>query len=218
MRATDEQEFRLSFGKALEAKRKAKGLTQLRLAEKINYTDKAVSKWERGESVPDTYTVLKIAQALDTSVSALIGEGKIETDFTENSAYKKKRLKIISVFVPAISAIGVFFICSVIHLALKNVPSTVEYANLSYVLAVPIMFIVLTVLSFIWWNRTAQFICLSGLIWSVGITAERILNLFDFLPNFRYIYVSCAFLQCITVLVFIFVYFLIKSKKEQTHE
>ena len=214
----NEQEFKLSFGKALEAKRKEKGLTQLLLAQKINYTDKAVSKWERGESVPDTYTVLKIAEALDTSVSELMGEGGITSDFTENSTYRKKKLKIISVFVPAISAIGVFFVCSVLHLALKNVPSTESFAIISYVLAVPIMFIVLTVLSFIWWNRVAQFICLSGLIWSVGVTAERVMTVFSFLPNFRYIYISCAFLQCICILVFVFVHFLIKTKRENTNE
>ena len=41
--------------------RKAEGLTQAELATKLNYSDKAVSKWERGESVPDLYVLKQLA-------------------------------------------------------------------------------------------------------------------------------------------------------------
>ena len=46
-------DLKLTVARDLADCRRAAGLTQLQLAEKLNYSDKAVSKWERGESLPD---------------------------------------------------------------------------------------------------------------------------------------------------------------------
>ena len=54
--------------------RKAKGLSQEALAEKLHVVRQTVSKWERGLSVPDAELLLSLAEALDTSVSTLLGE------------------------------------------------------------------------------------------------------------------------------------------------
>ena len=48
------------------------GLTQLKLAEKLNYSDKAVSKWERGESVPDIFMLKEIADTFGVTVDYLL--------------------------------------------------------------------------------------------------------------------------------------------------
>ena len=52
--------------------RKQKGMTQSELAEKMNVTDKAVSKWERDLSCPDINTISKLADVLDVSVEELL--------------------------------------------------------------------------------------------------------------------------------------------------
>lgn len=52
--------------------RKEKGYTQLELAEKLNYSDKAVSKWERAESLPDVITLNEIASMLDVTLNDLV--------------------------------------------------------------------------------------------------------------------------------------------------
>ena len=49
----DDEKIKGQIGANIAERRKAAGMTQAGLAEKINYSDKAVSKWERGESVPD---------------------------------------------------------------------------------------------------------------------------------------------------------------------
>ena len=54
--------------------RKEANLTQSQLAEKINYTDKAISKWERGESLPDIYVLKMLADIYKIDVSALLRE------------------------------------------------------------------------------------------------------------------------------------------------
>ena len=50
------------------------GLTQLELAEKLNYSDKSVSKWERGEALPDVVVLNKMGEIFGVTVSTLIGE------------------------------------------------------------------------------------------------------------------------------------------------
>lgn len=59
----------------LKKLRKAKGLSQEELAIKLHVVRQTVSKWEKGLSVPDSEMLIKLAEALDTSVSTLLGEG-----------------------------------------------------------------------------------------------------------------------------------------------
>lgn len=66
--------------------RKAKGMTQLELAEKMGVTDKAVSKWERDLSYPDINTIPKLADLFDTSVDELM-QG--QTVMKENKKNRK---------------------------------------------------------------------------------------------------------------------------------
>ena len=61
-----------SIGETIASLRKQKGMTQNELAEKMNVTDKAVSKWERDLSCPDANTISKLANILDVSVEELL--------------------------------------------------------------------------------------------------------------------------------------------------
>ena len=60
-------------GEKISALRREKGLTQRELAERLNVTDKAVSKWETGKNFPDLALLQPLAETLDTTVSALLG-------------------------------------------------------------------------------------------------------------------------------------------------
>lgn len=61
-----------SIGETIASLRKEKGMTQNELAEKMNVTDKAVSKWERDLSCPDVNTISKLADILEVSVEELL--------------------------------------------------------------------------------------------------------------------------------------------------
>lgn len=76
-----------SIGETIAYLRKEKGMTQNELAEKMNVTDKAVSKWERDLSCPDINTISKLADILDVSVEELLKAKK-----KENSNIKMKDL------------------------------------------------------------------------------------------------------------------------------
>ena len=62
-----------TLGMMIAQLRKQKGMTQLELAEKMGVTDKAVSKWERAESLPDVLTLLNLAEQLGTDLNTLTG-------------------------------------------------------------------------------------------------------------------------------------------------
>ena len=90
-----------TIGEMISSLRKEKGMTQNELAEKMNVTDKAVSKWERDLSCPDINTISKLANILDVSVDELLQAKK-----KENSNTKLKEL--INLIFKAISlAMGI---------------------------------------------------------------------------------------------------------------
>ena len=68
----DDEKLKYQIGANIAAYRKRAGLTQAGLAEKLNYSDKAVSKWERGESVPDVLTLMQLAAQFDITVNDLL--------------------------------------------------------------------------------------------------------------------------------------------------
>lgn len=209
----NEEEVRLIFGKRLIEARKRCGITQLKLAEELNYSDKAVSKWERGESLPDVFTIMRIGEVLGVSMSYLLGEEN-EPRLPEKIVEERKSRKSVSIFISLVTAVGIYFVASILFLVFKQLPLLSEYANYCFLFALPVMCITLSVFSFIWWNNLSQFVCLSSIIWSVFVSVYTAVDLFADLPNFKYIFLSCAILQVICIIVFSFVFFRKKNKVE----
>ena len=79
----------LKIGKFIAECRKQKSLTQMQLAEKLNITDKAISKWERGITMPDTSIMFELCDILDISVNELLSGEKIDM---ENNNQKNEQL------------------------------------------------------------------------------------------------------------------------------
>lgn len=91
-----------SIGKIISTLRKEKGLTQKELADKLNITDKAVSKWERDIAFPDTATIPKLAEILEVSVEELMNAKAIPV------SEHKKAEQIINIILKAVPiAMGV---------------------------------------------------------------------------------------------------------------
>ncbi len=79
----------LKIGRFIAECRKNKNLTQAQLSEKLGITDKAVSKWERGVSMPDSSIMLELCDILGISVNELLSGEKIDM---ENSEQKNEQL------------------------------------------------------------------------------------------------------------------------------
>ena len=74
------------IGKFISAERKSKNMTQAQLAEKLNITDRAVSKWETGRSLPDSAIMLDLCKELNISVNELLNGERIEPQNYDNKA------------------------------------------------------------------------------------------------------------------------------------
>ena len=105
----DEATLRRTVSKNIAAYRKAHSDTQLTLAEKLNYSDKSVSKWERGESLPDIFILTQIADLYGITVSNLIGE--IEPPKQSKPAYHMFILLLSVTLVFVIAAARGFSSC-----------------------------------------------------------------------------------------------------------
>ena len=113
------------FGKFLSQLRKEKGLTQIQLAEQLNVTDKAMSRWETGKNFPDIEIFEDLSKILDISISELLEGKRIEKDklfdVSEEHIVKqiKKNRKSKKVYIIIISVIMLLaMICGC--LAMKN--------------------------------------------------------------------------------------------------
>ena len=93
-----------SMGDIISALRKEKGMTQKDLADMLNITDKAVSKWERNIAFPDTATIPKIAEIFGVSVEELINAKSIPGNRRKGAPYL---LNIILKAVPTAMGIAV---------------------------------------------------------------------------------------------------------------
>lgn len=79
----------------IKAVRKSKGLSQEELAVKLNVVRQTISKWEQGLSVPDADMLISLSKALETSVSALLGEPVAEAKADDLKAIAEK-LEVIN--------------------------------------------------------------------------------------------------------------------------
>lgn len=68
------EELKVRIGANIARLRKEKRMTQAELAERLNYSDKAVSKWERAESMPDVLTLMQLAEQFGTDVNELLSD------------------------------------------------------------------------------------------------------------------------------------------------
>ena len=155
----DEITLRKTIGKNIALYRKAHRDTQAVLGQKLNYTDKAVSKWERGESMPDIYVLSRIAELYGITVGNLIGESKPEI---QASPYMR-------LFIFLFSAALTFVIGTVLIVAFEifNVPFN-TWLFLLYSSTITALLAV--VFSSMWWNLWVQLSAWSALIWLGGLT------------------------------------------------
>ncbi len=139
-------------------------MTQLQLAEMLNYSDKAVSKWERGEAIPDVTVLKQIADYFGVSVDYLLEEnhGDNAHPTRELVSLKRRNRAIITITSVACAWLVATIIFAIIVLVSPDSP-----AWLAYVLAVPASSIVWLVFNCIWGRRRLNFFIITILIWTL---------------------------------------------------
>lgn len=141
--------------------RKAVNLTQIEFAEKFNYTDKAVSKWERGESVPDLIVLKQIADFYNVTIDDLIKEPTDKKPHFIKNLLKKRVILELSLAV--IVYICVIFAYSLLSLV---IPEISDKMWLAFIYAIPVTCILFVVFSAVFKQRLFTIISSSVLTWS----------------------------------------------------
>mgnify|MGYP004473414917 CR=1 FL=1 len=142
--------------------RKQKKLTQAEFAERLNYTDKAISKWERGESIPSIDVLKQIADMFGVKVDYLLQEGSF-IDKQDLVLPKENNQNKISITALAVTV--VWFIATVVYVY--------THINLNlnlwvvFVWAVPVSCIVLGIFNFKWGKHKFYVYINSLFIWSL---------------------------------------------------
>lgn len=144
--------------------RKFNNLTQLALAEKLNYSDKAVAKWESGESLPEAFVLYQIADIFGITINDLLSERK---------RLKIPSSKIKSILIPIFANCILWLVALVAFIILQEF--SISKAWLPFIVAIPITCILFLIFACVYKNVTVQFISISGIIWTT------ILNLHIFL-------------------------------------
>ena len=160
----DFSDLKTCFSVNLVRYRKAANLTQAELAEKINYSDKAVSKWERAEAIPDVYTLKSIADYFGVTVDLLISPPKKEKPaFNMRLTKKRAIICLASLAIVWLVAVAFFAFIDIIFTELKP-------TWLSFIYAIPISCIVLLIFTAVWGKTLGNAVIISVLIWTTILT------------------------------------------------
>lgn len=143
------------------------GWTQLELAEKLHYSDKAVSKWERGESIPEIATLVALADLFGVTLDELVrGKAPAVSD-TNPPLPTQKRKKINHAIITTMSILLVWFIASLVFVILDLLPADIKKHWLSFIYAIPVSAIVWLIFNSIWFNQKRNYLIISILVWSL---------------------------------------------------
>ena len=198
------EDMRQIIAENIAALRIEKNMTQLELAEVLNYTDKAVSKWERGESIPDVITLKAIADLFGVSLDYLVcrhepGEKRKGSHTVRNN----------HIFITLMSVVCVWILGTCVFSF-----SSVLGVNLwpSFLVCVPVSCIVLLVFNSIWGKAKLNVLIISALVWSLLATIFVIFYVYT--PYDLWV----LFLIGIPSQVFISLFLGIKKPKNKSHK
>ncbi len=164
----ESDQIRKIVAERMTAYRKRANLTQAQLAEKLNYSDKSVSKWERGEGLPDLLVLCRLAELYEIPVDEFLHEGSLKRP----ASVRKRRhwlISLLSIGLVYLIAVLVFYL-----LTLFGVPN----AWMCFICAIPVSAIVAVVFAHVWGGTLLQAIAVSSLVWALAVMIYLFILLF----------------------------------------
>ncbi len=149
--------------------RKAADMTQAQLAEKLNYSDKAVSKWERGDAIPGVITLKEVADLFGVTVDYLLteehtAEKEIKREFT-------KRQRRNHLIISLLSTMTVWLAATIIYVSISlSTLFGLPEAWLAFAFAVPASCIILLIFNSIWGKVKRNFVIITIFLWSLLVS------------------------------------------------
>lgn len=179
----NDEKLKSQLGANIAAYRKRARMTQASLAERLNYSDKAVSKWERGESIPDLPTIVQLAELFEVRVDDLLVDpnelpengSKVE-QIMSRAVEKTLKRKANKNIILGLSSILVWFVAMLSFVICSSLD--LEKSWVAFIYAIPVDAIVMLSLRSAWkdfrWNQGL----VSALVWGFLLSVYISLLLF----------------------------------------
>ena len=164
------------IAKNITALRQGAKMTQSELAERLNYSDKAISKWERAESIPDITVLKAIADLFGVPLDYLVRENPEEPAKIETApvAAGNRNHRVIT----TLSMLVVWFVATLVYVLMDMIVPELLARYIVFVYALPVSMIVWLVFNSIWFNSRHNYLIISLMMWS-GIVSV-VLTLYAF--------------------------------------
>lgn len=143
--------------------RKEKKLTQIEFAQKLNYSDKAISKWERAESIPDIIVLKQISDIFGISIDYLIKEHSESEKLVVIK--NKKTSKINKVSLTLLATCPIWIIATIIFTFVLIF--TNKYVWFVFFISAPLTVLLFLIFNSIWGNRRNNYFIVSIFVWSI---------------------------------------------------
>ena len=195
----EKEKISQTIAQNIQRYRKLKGLTQLDLATKLNYSDKTISKWERAEGVPDIYVLKELADFFGLTVDDFLDDNPLVVPI--NAKQKKHLMITLSAFA------GVWVVAVAFYATAMMLSFDAFELWLTFIGALPVSFIVLVVFTAIWSNYKYLIVPVSLLIWSFALA----LTLFIPVQNSYLFFIIGVPVQ----ILILFVFFVVRFRQEE---
>lgn len=161
----EQENLKITIGKNISEYRKLAGFSQLDFAEKLNYSDKAISKWERGESLPDIIVLKQIADLFGITVNDLIGQTN-----KKNKLHNLQKFLRNKIFIMLLSTGLVFLVATIAFVFLSMFEVLQGYVWLSFIYALPISCLICIIFTARWKQKLALSIFESIFVWTFSLS------------------------------------------------
>lgn len=205
-----ENELKQNVAHNITALRKQNNMTQADLAEQLNYSDKSISKWERGDGLPDIYVLVKIAELFGVTLNDLIyldSPDQLEQITQKDTTHPRR------VLITALSSGLVWFVATMVFFLLNVFLPEMHGLWLVFVCAVPISSVIFVVFTHLWWGRIARCISVSALIWGFTVMTHLTAIIAGDVPNMSLIYAATGVFQLLVILWYTYRYMRKKNKR-----
>lgn len=155
-------DIKFVIGKNIAELRKEQGMTQLELAEKLNYSDKAISKWERGEVTTDVLVLKEVANIFGVTLDYLM-EAEHKKRPTESEVKGKLHNRGI---ITGICIVLVWVAATFAFVATDIITVNVKIHWLTFIYAIPLSMVMWLIFNSIWFKKHTNFLIVSILMWT----------------------------------------------------
>ena len=160
------KDIKSNLAKNITELRILNNMTQMELGERLNYSDKTISKWERAESSPDLSALVEMADLFGVTLDYLVKSENIEEAVverkTKEASFNRRAVSYIAEGGGWIVAIFAFIVTTLIT-------NQMTFQWLYFVYALPVVLIVKLIFNSIWFNPRHNYLIISALMWSIFV-------------------------------------------------